>query len=351
MFTLYTRYTVTMPQGMISESGIRSIEAFLHSQNLKGEDWQAANANITTQWLPALPNDWQWVWVVPRGEYAGTMPKRIAKYYYKVHGLRMPQNVVAKLGQIAESHSSTQASYTFDFANKIDWKAGDFGENSGSCWWGSYTGARVMWDNNGGLSIRFYNEAGEGFARAWVMEIDTQVFTVMNGYGLSTLQITRIFAHFTGLSYKQISLENSISSTLYINGGGGFVVGSVEAISEIEYWDFSIEGEDAYTCNRCGRIMEDGDQYTGADSEEYCESCFYDIFDICEHCSETYWSEDMHYIESAGYTVCQWCYDHHFSDCDHCGETFRNRDIVEVGERSYCEDCLDDLNIEGENIE
>lgn len=351
MFTLYTRYTLTMPEGVISESGVYAIINFLEAQDLTVDAWKDINPTNEKTRLPNLPNDWQWVWIVQRGAYAGTMPKRVSKYYHKVHGLTLPQSVLVTLGNIARSHTSEQASYTFEFANKIDWKAGDFGESSGSCWWGSYSGSRVMWDANGGLSIRFYNETGHGFARAWVMEVDTNLYTVMNGYGLSTLQITRVFAQFTGLSYKQIHLDNSMSTSLFINGDSGYIVGSIEVISEIEYWDFGMEGDDAYTCNSCGRTIDDDNRYTGADDNDYCENCYYDNFSSCENCGETYYNDDLNYIESIGSDVCNWCLSHHYGDCDRCGETYRDRHLTNVGEKTYCRNCVTELRILGDNIE
>jgi len=351
MFTLYTRYTLTTAQGNISEAGIRDIEIFLRSQKLQeSEEWKALNPENTKEWLPYLPNNWQWVWIVERGEYAGTMPKRIAKYYFKEHGLKFPQSQLAALGQLARSHSSETKTYTFELANQIDWQDGDFGDG-GSCWWGSYSGSRVMWDANNGLSIRFYDESGDGYARAWVMEIDTELYTVMNGYGLSTLQITRIFAQFTGLTYKQIHLHNSASSSLWINGSMGYIVGKFEVINEIESHDFDMEGEDAYTCHSCGRLIDENDRFVGADDNDYCEGCYYEIFDSCEHCGSTHYREDLTYVESAEYDVCEWCLEHNYDLCDKCEEYHRNHQLTHVGEKQYCADCLSDLNTEGENIE
>jgi len=350
MFQFYTRYTLTTGEREITDAGIRDLEVILRSQKLQGEDWKALNPTGITEWLPPLPNDWQWVWVVQRGEYAGTMPKRIAKYFFKVHGLKFPQAQLVELGNLAKAHSSELKTYTFEFANQIDWEDGDFGDG-GSCWWGDYSGSRVMWDNNNGLSIRFYNEHNHGYARAWVMEIDTELYTVMNGYGLSTLRITRIFAQFMGLTYKQIHLHNSASSSLWINGSTGYIVGRFEVISEIETWDFDMEGEDGYTCYECGRLLNEDNYYVGADDNTYCEDHYYSLFDTCEHCGSTYNREDLTYVESVGYDVCEWCLDHNYSTCDSCEEYYRNHHLNKVGEKQYCEDCLRDLNVEGENVE
>ncbi len=350
MFQLYTRYTLTTAQGNISEAGIRDIEVFLRSQKLQGDDWKALNPDNTKEWLPYLPSNWQWVWVVERGEYAGTMPKRIAKYYFKEHGLKFPDSQLAELGQLARNHSSDQKTFTFEFANQINWQDGDFGDG-GSCWWGSYSGSRVMWDANNGLSIRFFNADDDGYARAWVMEIDTELYTVMNGYGLSTLQITRIFAQFTGLTYKQIHLHNSASSSLWINGSTGYIVGKLEVINEIESHDFDMEGEDAYTCYSCGRLLGVDEYINAPDEESYCESCYSELFGYCDHCGYDYERDYLVYVDSEGIDVCRDCFRDDYSECDKCDDYYLNRDLNKVGEKHYCDNCLRDLNVEGENIE
>lgn len=350
MFTLYTRYTFTMPDGTLTETGIEQVKMFLVSQDMQSKLWKDLNPNYALQRLPYLPSDWQWVWLVQHGEYSGTMPKRIAKYFFKAHGIKTPHSVSEALGHIARQHSSEPITYTFDFANQIDWADGEFGDEN-SCWWGEYSGSRLMWDRNNGMSIRFYDEYEDGIARAWLMEIDTDLYTVMNGYGLTTVQITKIFSLFMGLTYKQIMLDNSRSSQLWINNKAGYLVGKREVIENIESHDFDMEGEYEYECVHCGRYLEREDIEWGADDEPYCHSCFIDHFNTCEHCGSIRFSEDMTYLEHLEIDVCDWCLSRNYQICDRCQNYHRKHLVTKIGEGWYCEECAIDVNAEADNIE
>jgi hypothetical protein len=55
MFQLHTRYTYTMPQGTISDEGIRLIQNFLNEQHMDNGDWKALNPNPQRFYLPILP--------------------------------------------------------------------------------------------------------------------------------------------------------------------------------------------------------------------------------------------------------------------------------------------------------
>lgn len=351
MIELYRRYTLTMPAGEISDSGIEAIRNFLGSQRLESDDWKQLNPESDLPFLPVLPLDWEWRWIVQSGEYRGTLSKRIAKFYFKNHKLRFPDSVLAELGNLARRHTSMAEKYSFEFVDHFDWVDGDFGDD-GSCLWSYNAGGRMMIEQNGGWAIRFYTSDGYGFARAWVVNVETDLYIVFNGYGLTTLQIVRILAFFTGKSYLKIRVRNHQSSQLFINDGGqGYAVGTVERLAQIREWVFDWTPIYVSVCYDCGTIIEDEDYFVGADEERYCENCFYERFEICSHCGRAEYREELTYIESTGEDVCVYCLDRHYTTCNQCGEFFRNRDVNPVGDRQYCDNCLHDLNVEGENVE
>lgn len=353
MIELYVRYDVQMPMGEISSAGIDAIRRYLGSHRLQDELWKAINPECKFTYLPPLPYDWEWKWVVSSGEYRGTLPKRVSKFYAKTHNIKLPDSILAELGNLARRHSSMQEVYHIEFVNRFDWQDGDFGDD-GSCLWTYNAGGRMMIETNGGWAIRFYDDHDDGFARAWVVNVETDLYVVFNGYGLTTLQITRILAVFTGKTYAKISIRNKFHSQLFINDGNqGYIVGTPERIEGIQSWVFEWQpiNYSVYNCYECGRTIEDDEVYVGVDDERYCESCFYEIFDTCSHCGETHYRDDLTYVESTGEDVCNYCLYRHFTTCNHCEEFFRINSVIIVGQSIYCRNCLDDLNIEGENIE
>jgi hypothetical protein len=353
MLELFKINHFDVPAGTISESGIYEIRRFIVSQSLQGTEWKAANPDNTATLLPLLPDDWQWKWLVGgRGEYVGTFPKRVAKFYFKTYHLRCPDSFLTQIGNLAKAHSESAEAYHFDFVNRIEWQAGDFGD-SHSCYWGSYAGAKVMITDNGGMAIRFYDGNDKGIGRAWLIPIDDDLYIIFNGYGLggdSTLRIARIFALFIGLQYKRITLSNS-DGGLYINNSVGYIIGRMEAIDGIERHDFNWYEVELDTCHHCGRQLDEDDYYRGADDEHYCENCFYQFFSDCSQCGEPHYREDLTYVESTGYDVCEWCLGRYYFECYRCEENYPKQEAQQFGKQVYCLDCAQELKIEGDNIE
>lgn len=339
-YDLNKRYLVKAPKGAISERGVTAIQQFIKLQNLKNDEWQAKNPDLESRWLTVLPDDWSWLWLVTgRGEYVGTFPKRVSKYYYQTNGIKCPNSFLQELGNIARRHSEDELSYEFDFTDTFNWNDGDFAD-SRSCFWGGRSEAREWLTDSGALAIRFY-EGDKGKARAWLMPIEDNRFVIFNGYGLTTLAIARIFATFIGLSYKKISLDNQgvTDGTLWINDGKGYLVGAADAIATIYAYDFYI-GESEMTCDECGNVTNEDDAYYTPDGLPLCDTCFYDICDYCHDCGETHWRDDMTYVESSDRDVCERCLDRRYSWCDACEQYHHEASVTYVDDTCYCEDCL-----------
>lgn len=343
MFKFFTRYSMEMPQGTISNEGIRQIERYIRAQKMAMPEWAALNPNPPYPFLPGLPSDWQWQWLVEAGEYRGTFPKRAQKYWHQ-RGIKSPAPFLSQLGNLARSHSEHQPVYHFDFTDTIDWVAGDFGDG-GSCYWGDHAGARQTLMDNGAMAMRFYysRDSPAGIARAWLAEIHETFFVVFNGYGLAgntTLTVARVLAAFLRVDYKVISLSNNgeNSGLVWINNGLGYAVGRHEDIHSLEDYDF--EWGVSLCCCRCDRAIHEYDTYTGADEGIYCESCFYDIFDNCEYCGGVHWRDDIIYTGDERY-VCDYClHTEGYRYCAECGELYRLRDLqADKEDRLLCENC------------
>jgi hypothetical protein len=338
------QYTLIENSGEISASGVLEIRRFIEAQDLRSDEWSKHNPSLTHHYLPPLDYQWDYKWLVERGEYRGKFATRVSHYYYKSFGIKCPASFLERIGNIARENLQSASVFRFDFTNEIDWRQGEYGESYDSCYWWNGEAALDMLRNNGGFAVRFYNEAGEGFARAWMYELGDSVYVLWNGYGLtgySTLVAARVVAAHLNASYRQISLENHgrTGGTLYINSGAGYTIGALKDIEGINYYDFEWEGDCEDRCYECGDCLEEGDLYFGADDNVYCERHYYDLFDNCEHCGETHYRDDMTHTDDT--TVCEYCLDRLYVACETCGEYIRKTKALRRRKKMYCENCYE----------
>lgn len=351
MLQLFVGYEVVTPAGAISPAGVTAIFNVITSENVReSEDWQKLNPTWKGRGLPALPTDWQWTWVVTgKGEYIGTFTKRVAKYYFKSYELKCPPSFLQKIGELARVHSGEATHYKFRFVDEFNWTPGDYGD-SGSCYWGSNSEALNVLTDNAARAVLFEEPIR---ARAWVAENlpENDLIIVFNGYGFSgdsTLSIARILAHWKGVSYKRIELRNHNvdNGTLWINAGRGYIVGPAESL---ERWaEFDFQWGEPRSCENCGCGVNDG--YWGVDECLYCEDCYYEIFDSCEWCSETYYHDDMYWVGDSRF--CNHCFERQCFVCYRCGEPYRNSEAHEHEDGyAYCEACISEILAEMEDNE
>lgn len=326
MIELYTLFSLTDDQGQITAMGIIEIKRFIADSK-----------------LPALPYDWTWLWLVERGEYRGTFPKRAAAYWRKVHQLKVADAVISQLGNIARAHTEDGVTYHFEFVNRLDWKRGDFGDPH-SCLWGTYANGRQAMQDNGVWAVRFYDVSGKGYARAWFYTV-TDWHIVWNGYGLMTHVIARIVARFLKLDYKEIDLSNfgDAGGPVFINNSGGWAIGSRERLADIDEYDFEFDVDGLETCYNCGRVLYEDDMYHGPDYEYYCQDCFYRFYQDCYSCGEAFDPSDVTYVESTGEWVCERCLSRWYTDCFECDETIARRNAYPYEGQPYCRNCCDAL--------
>lgn len=345
MIELNVRFSYSAPEGAISDAGVGLIIQHIAGQRLNTGDWAKLNPDNKIIYLPALPIDWSWLWLVNKGDYVGTMPKRVGKYYYKHYGLKCPPAFLSEIGNIARQHSQENMVYTFEFVAQFDWQAGDFGDG-GSCYWGDHYNAREYLQDGGGLAVRFYTPDGKGMARAWVMPVKDDIVIVFNGYGFNhgTITIARVLAGFWGMSYKKISLSNNgtTTGTIYINGGSGYVVGHVQDIDSISRFDLGVDVPFETNCYSCNTGLHEDDTYWAFD-EPYCEQCFYESYDYCERCGETHHKDDLIYTDDC-VMLCKYCIDRTHAQCEGCFDYFPHDELtVTKDDHVYCTNCHERL--------
>lgn len=211
----------------------------------------------------------EWRWLTNRG----SLPKRIAKWYYDKYGKKLPDSISSAIGNIVRKKTVPNKKYHFDFTRDFTWEAGDFGDHE-SCFWESRSEIRDrMMDDPRFHAIRFFTEHKRenglitsrlgcfhadkdtywtGHSRAWFVRetitrevqkkvIEHTVYIVFNGYGMTTEQISSVFSSFLGVGYKVITVSNHkhLHKALYINDVG-YLIGDKSILDQISDYDFSL---------------------------------------------------------------------------------------------------------------
>lgn len=312
--------TVSLAAGLISPEGQKVINHFLRGLG-----------------IPHLPEWWEWrTRVAGKGEYVGSFPKRVAKYYYQTIAFKISSNDLGTLGQIMNEHTSRENSYRLDFTRNFDWEAGDFGDK-GSCFWNCHEDAKDSILDGDGFAVRFYEE-GEGIGRAWIIPLDGY-HVVFNGYGLSTSDVAFILAQHWGQSYRRINLDNcgATDGLVYINGGVGFIVGPESVIHGKHFVTLQLEG--GSQCCNCAGMLDEDDMCFVEGVGEMCEECFCEDYGYCDNCGEAYPSEDLTDIEDR--YLCEYCRDRSYTVCDDCDDWTPDVEITEACGGDVCQSCLE----------
>lgn len=190
----------------------------------KGREWihRRLDEVVREMALPievALPNDWDWSWMIQKGEFRGRLPKRIAGFYKRKYGIKLSSGTITYLGNIAKKYSHEAKTYTFDFTKSFDWMAGDFGDKD-SCFWGARNLAREVLMMNGAIAIRFYSVNGDGIARAWIVE-NAETIIVFNAYGLPCKTISYVLSTLLNESHPQsvdMRIPEDLDDLMWLNG-------------------------------------------------------------------------------------------------------------------------------------
>lgn len=339
--SLLGEYMVEMPGNGISEVGIEEIQQYLRN-------WGLQSIPDTINLPDGTQIDWRWDWKVGgRGEYVGTLPKRIAKYLWQAHRSKLSGGELSKIGDIGAAHSGRHAIFHFDIVDEIDWEQTDFGQPESCCFWSCHANAKKMIADNGGGAIRFYHDDSysidEGFARAWLAPWQ-DCWVVFNGYGLEALAIARILAaHLGHTYYHRIGLMNfgRPDGSLWINAtngrtGSGFLVGPQDTV--LKYCSIDLRWKEiGKVCSSCEESF-DGDSYTGPDDILLCEGCFHEEYFRCEECDEVGLRDDVCMAENGSY--CETCFHNYYICCKECGEPVRRSDAIRmIGGREFCSEC------------
>jgi len=218
-----TRFEIELPAGTISEEGLSTIRDYLFRQSYSADDDQA---RIAYRELSRSMGDLGDQWQTRNGNYV----KRLSRHAYQKHQLKLSQDVMSNVGNIARDHS-TAVSVAIEVTRDLNLPAYEF-YHEDSCWWGSYGESRCALKTNGGFGLRSFS-GSRVTGRAWVMPLrkdengrlvatfetmTPDAFVVFNGYGdLSGYAPARIVAHMAGWTYRKIGFQ---ADPMYVNAGG-----------------------------------------------------------------------------------------------------------------------------------
>jgi hypothetical protein len=346
------------PTGTVSVAGVKAVQRMLWDMM---PDWDELDndtrAIVGPRWTfrdkvdDAVEDIDPYTWLVRKGKYAGTFPKRLAKSVKDKIGIKLDPAQLGRLGQLAKSHSMEETDYHVDIVSEIDWQDGDFGDR-GSCFWGSNREAKEMIESIGGLAVRFYEyeDQNRGYARAWCLPYEHSTWVIFNGYGIQNVTVAHLLADSAGLSYKRVTVDNngSCDNMLWINGGTGYIIGEQSIIDRIDHVDFGID-DDATRCDNCGERT--GTDYYTVGWSTYCEYCYNELFAYCEKC-DTDVDRDLIREAPDGRYMCENCLNRaiahgEFATCDACERVLDNQDCVyetvDGEEVCMCEDCFSEL--------
>lgn len=244
-----TRTRVGLPAGHISEEGFEMIGQAIREWALVAHPiYDSAGrtssdrayyswANVSYR-LEEVGAQWQ--------TKQGNFTKRLSRFAYQEYQLKVPPEVVSRVGNIAREQSNG-VDFDIEVTRNLNLPREHF-VHEGSCWWSEYAESRCALKTNGGFGLRSFVPGSESSdettatGRAWVMPLrriegtdslvesfDTEepdAFVVFNGYGVLNNYIpSRVMAHMYGWTYRKIGFE---VEAMYINDDSGYLVAPEE---------------------------------------------------------------------------------------------------------------------------
>jgi formylmethanofuran dehydrogenase subunit E len=335
---------IPFPVGMISEELLQSADQVVGTFSQEHSDDEGIFNFPRPNMLANNDAGGAWgEWLVKKGVYSGTWPRRYASLCWRKYGVRPPESLLVDLGNVLGKSATGESTHIVDFSNTCTWKPGAFGESTSSCWWGEYNGARLGLFKSGGLAMRFWNESNKGIGRCWIYPRDEALY-IFNAYhnsGMNLYSMAVLLATHLGVSYRRV---NIYVRHAYVNGEMGFRIAPVDVLEngkERYEFDFADDTSCECHCADCGSpIYEDDCSYGTYDGETICESCYEDHWFTCSHCGNVHHMDDERSVH--GDLYCPRCFDRYYRVCVECDKAFDKDDVTVVNGDCYCTDCFDD---------
>jgi hypothetical protein len=197
------------------------------------------------------------MWQTRRGNFT----KRLSSAVWKQHGIKLDQDVLTEVGNIARQHTVEQSVFEVEFTRNLNLGAHDFYHES-SCWWGSYSKSRCCLKSWGGIGMRTFDADGEVTGRAWVQPLDEDLqpthrtigahaYVVYNRYGeLEGWAATRILAYLTGMTSRRVTLD---ARGQYVNDGSAHLVADAATCADHENLSYDHDEHDQLDADQIHR--------------------------------------------------------------------------------------------------
>lgn len=241
-----------------------------------------------SRWMVTIPSPEEiggYQWLSDRGEYQGTLPKRMAKW-------------AAKQGRIINDYEQSNFGneirpYMMSVGEKIVltddlyWKAGDFKDGQ-SCFWKSASIAKDYLSRAGGQAIQAFQLSDElewrGTGRCWIIApnkrdllypripSDHRTMVMFNAYGKSLNWFVN-FYHLVLPNYagrcQKVFLDGA--GALYINNEEGYLMGTHRTVQNVTL-NTAI---DTAHCEECDKWYDEDDFCSDEEGEGVmCSKCF-----------------------------------------------------------------------------
>lgn len=212
-----------------------------------------------------LAFDITWRW---HDENLKPLPRRLAECLYKYGGYKLSSAFWGNLGNELREKIPLTPQFIIRITNDFSWAAGAFGDN-GSCMWDSRATTRKAMGQSGQfLALQIFDATQPNNGRSYSINIDGQTYwsagrcwvypttvkfgeeeeaitVIFNSYGVHPLQqlgvIVQGLMETRGMKRISVSNNGSTGGGIYVNSGGGILVGSARALDIIDHIDFSFQ--------------------------------------------------------------------------------------------------------------
>ncbi|KKK49685.1 hypothetical protein LCGC14_3132550, partial [marine sediment metagenome] len=113
--SLLGKYEIEIPGNGISLVGVAMIQQLLCA-------WGLPRIPAIIPLPEGSETPWVWDWKVSgKGEYIGTLPKRIGKLVWQARKVKLSPAQLTEIGNIGAAYSGKHFSYYFDIVDHITW--------------------------------------------------------------------------------------------------------------------------------------------------------------------------------------------------------------------------------------